>query len=81
MQRIGKTVGRAVAGIMAAMLMLSMTACGDDEVAAATDEQKNAVVLTVDGIDFTAEQYAASFLYNLNRLDSMMSMRSGRAHV
>lgn len=74
MQWIGKTVGRVAAGVMAAVLALSMTACGGDEVEAATDEQKNAVVLTVDGIEFTAEQYAASFLYNLNRLDSMMSM-------
>ena len=74
MQWIGKTVGRVAAGVMAAVLALSMTACGGDEVEAATDEQKNAVVLTVDGVEFTAEQYAASFLYNLNRLDSMMSM-------
>ena len=74
MQWIGKTVGRVAAGVMAAVLALSMTACGGDEVEAATDEQKSAVVLTVDGVEFTAEQYAASFLYNLNRLDSMMSM-------
>ena len=74
MQWILKAARRAAAGALAAVLALSVTACGGGETAQVTDEQKQAVVLTVDGVDFTAEQYAASFLYNLNRLDSMMSM-------
>lgn len=66
---------RAAAGVLAAVMALSLTACGGKEtVEAASEEEKNAVVLTVDGVDFTAEEYAVSFLYNQNRLDSMLSM-------
>lgn len=66
---------RAATGVLAAVMALSLTACGGKEtVEAASEEEKNAVVLTVDGVDFTAEEYAVSFLYNQNRLDSMLSM-------
>ena len=66
---------RAAAGVLAAVMALSLTACGGKEtVEAASEEEKNAVVLTVDGVDFTADEYAVSFLYNQNRLDSMLSM-------
>ncbi len=67
---------RAAAGVLAAVMALSLTACGGKEtVEAASEEEKNAVVLTVDGVDFTAEEYAVSFLYNQNRLDSMLALR------
>lgn len=68
---------RATAGVLAAALALTLTACGgkdDTTTAEVTDEQKNAVVLTVDGVDFTAEEYAVSFVYNQSRLDSMLTM-------
>ncbi len=70
---------RAAAGVLAAVMALSLTACGGKEtVEAASEEEKNAVVLTVDGVDFTAEEYAVSFLYNQNRLDSMLTDRGRR---
>lgn len=67
---------RAAAGVLAAVMALSLTACGGkkETVETASEEEKNAVVLTVDGVEFTAEEYAVSFLYNQNRVDSMMSM-------
>lgn len=67
---------RAAAGVLAAVMALSLTACGGkkETVGTASEEEKNAVVLTVDGVEFTAEEYAVSFLYNQNRVDSMMSM-------
>lgn len=67
---------RAAAGVLAAALALSLTACGGktETVEPASAEEKSAVVLTVDGVEFTAEQYAVSFLYNQNRLDSMLAM-------
>lgn len=67
---------RAAAGVLAAVMALSLTACGSkkETVETASEEEKNAVVLTVDGVEFTAEEYAVSFLYNQNRVDSMMSM-------
>lgn len=66
----------AAAGVLAAVMALSLTACGGkkETVETASEEEKNAVVLTVDGVEFTAEEYAVSFLYNQNRVDSMMSM-------
>lgn len=66
----------AAAGVLAAVMALSLTACGGkkETVGTASEEEKNAVVLTVDGVEFTAEEYAVSFLYNQNRVDSMMSM-------
>lgn len=67
---------RAAAGVLAAVMALSLTACGGkkETVETASEEEKNVVVLTVDGVEFTAEEYAVSFLYNQNRVDSMMSM-------
>lgn len=66
----------AAASVLAAVMALSLTACGGkkETVETASEEEKNAVVLTVDGVEFTAEEYAVSFLYNQNRVDSMMSM-------
>ena len=61
---------RAAAGVLTAVMALSLTVGGKETVEAASEEEKNAVVLTVDGVDFTAEEYAVSFLYNQNRLDS-----------
>lgn len=67
---------RMAAGLLAGALALSLAACGGQEEAAqpVTEEQKNAVVLTVDGSDFTAKEYAASFVYNQARLDTMLSL-------
>ena len=72
-QNTGNTLRRAAAGLLAA-LALSLTACGKDATSAVSDTQKQAIVLTANGMDFTAEQYAASFVYNANRMDSMLAM-------
>ncbi len=72
-QNTGNTLRRAAAGLLA-MLTLSLTACGKDAAPTASDTEKQAIVLTANGIDFTAEQYAASFVYNANRMDSMLAM-------
>lgn len=69
----GNTLRRAAAGLLA-VLSLSLTACGKDTAPTVSDAEKQAVVLTANGMDFTAEQYAASFLYNANRMDSMLAM-------
>ena len=58
---------------------LLLTACGgktdnassDNGGASAvqvTDEQKQAAALTVDGVTFTAQDYAAAYLYNKGNL-------------
>ena len=72
-QNTGNTLRRAAAGLLA-MLTLSLTACGKDAAPTVSDTEKQAIVLTANGIDFTAEQYAASFVYNANRMDSMLAM-------
>lgn len=69
----GITLRRAAAGLLA-VLSLSLTACGKDTTPTVSDTEKEAVVLTANSMDFTAEQYAASFLYNLNRMDSILAM-------
>ena len=69
-----KIIKRIAAGALAALTALTLTACGDSQqTASVSEEQKQAVVLTVNDKDFTATQYAAAFLYNQNRLDSMLS--------
>lgn len=69
----GITLRRAAAGLLA-VLSLSLTACGSDTSPTVNDADKQAIVLTANGTDFTAAQYAASFLYNQNRMDSMLAM-------
>ncbi len=68
------TFRRTVAGLL---LCLSLTACGTqtgNTAAKVSDADKQAIVLTANGVDFTAEQYAASYLYNLNRMDNILGM-------
>ena len=72
-QNSGITLRRAAAGLLA-VLSLSLTACGKDTTPAVSDADKQAIVLTANGMDFTAEQYAASFIYNQSRMDSMLAM-------
>lgn len=64
---------RTIAGLL---LCLSLTACGTQTggTAKVSDADKQAIALTANGVDFTAEQYAASFLYNLNRMDNILGM-------
>lgn len=65
---------RVAAGVLAALTALTLTACGGSQTTASvSEEQKQAIVLTVNDQEFTATQYAAAFLYNQNRLDSMLS--------
>lgn len=63
---------------------LLLTACGgktdnassDNGGASAvqvTDEQKQAAALTVDGVTFTAQDYAAAYLYNKGNLQTLLS--------
>lgn len=68
------TLRRTTAGLLA-VLSLSLTACGKNTTTpSVSDAEKQTIVLTANGIDFTAEEYAASFLYNQTRMDSMLEM-------
>ena len=71
----GTTLRRTACGLLA-VLCLSLTACSTQNNTAPTvsDADKQAIALTANGVDFTAEQYAASFVYNLNRMDSILGM-------
>ncbi len=76
MIRNSRTILRRTAAGLLAVLCLSLTACSTQNNTAPTvsDADKQAIVLTANGVDFTAEQYAASFVYNLNRMDSILGM-------
>lgn len=69
-----------IAALGAACALL-LTGCGGSKV---SDADKQAAALTVDGVTFTAQEYAAALLYNQFNLDAMrqygLMSASGEGH-
>lgn len=63
----------AACGLAAALLF---TGCGKDGTqasAAVTDAQKQETVLTVDGVPYTGQEYAAAYMYNKGNLETLLA--------
>lgn len=67
-------IKKVLAVALSIVTALTLSACGGSNATSAVSaEQKEQIVLTVNDRQFTAEEYAAAFLYNQNRLDNMMA--------
>lgn len=63
---------RAAVGALSAVLAFTISACGSESQPRVSQEQKEAIALTVNDRQFTVQEYAASFLYNQNLMDNLM---------
>lgn len=63
----------AACGLAAALLLTGCGKNGSQASAAVTEAQKQETVLTVDGVSYTGQDYAAAYLYNKGNLETMLA--------